>query len=69
MIIPTFCEKCGKKLLKNKDIVSLELDTRDNTYHLPELNEIPTEFSQGCFDFGKDCAKTILKNKGSANGN
>jgi hypothetical protein len=65
MTVPMFCEKCGKKLLRDRDIVPLELDTRDNTYHLPELNEIPVEFSQGCFSFGKDCAKTILKNKGN----
>jgi len=60
-----FCEKCGRKL-NPKDIAELELDTRDNTYH--RLGETPEKFSQGVFTFGRDCAKTILKNKGNING-
>ena len=60
-----YCERCGKRLLTDeKDIITLELDIRDNTYHLADLHEIPEEFSQGCFYFGKDCLKTILKNEG-----
>lgn len=60
MIKKEYCENCGREL-NPKDITELELDKRDNTYHLPEANEIPEEFSQGVFSFGKDCAKKLLK--------
>lgn len=56
-----FCEICGKKLDPNK-IVWLNLDRRTNTYTDKEL---PSQYSQGGFPFGKDCAKRILKVKGS----
>ena len=58
--MPQYCEKCGRRL-KPKDIVYLELDMRDNSFHLPENKEVPETVSQGCFAFGKDCAKTMLK--------
>lgn len=54
------CQRCGK-ILDHNDIVWLDLDLRDSTYHdIP----LPEEFSQGGFPFGKACAKTVLKNNG-----
>ena len=51
-----FCERCGAKLAGDK-IWWLELDQRTGTY---TDQEVPAEFSQGGFAFGKDCAKIML---------
>jgi len=51
------CQRCGKPLGKNP--VSLELDQRINEYH--DFGGVPSELSQGCFDFGADCAKILRK--------
>ena len=56
-----FCERCNAKLAEIRNgeynIVWLELDQRTGTY---TNQEVPTEFSQGGFPFGKDCAKIML---------
>jgi hypothetical protein len=51
-----FCERCGAKLAGDKNWW-LELDHRTGTY---TDQEVPAEFSQGSFAFGKDCAKIML---------
>ena len=48
------CQCCGVPL-KNRHIVMLELDRRNNTYH--NFNNVPEEWSQGWFPFGSTCAK------------
>lgn len=53
------CFKCGKKL-NPVDIVWLEFDNHDNTWHDPLKHEVTAEHSQGAFPFGRACAKTIL---------
>lgn len=56
-----FCERCGAKLttLKGREynVIWLEYDQRTGTY---TNKDVPTEFSQGGFPFGKDCAKIVL---------
>lgn len=56
-----FCERCKKKLAEYRggeyNIVWLEYDQRTSTY---TDKEVPAEFSQGGFPFGKDCAKVVL---------
>jgi len=56
-----FCERCGAKLKTHKggeyNIIWLEYDQRTGTY---TNKEVPAEFSQGGFPFGKDCAKIVL---------
>lgn len=49
-----YCEACGRVLDESK-AVWLELDLRDNSWHREEDHEVPSEFSQGCFPFGRDC--------------
>lgn len=51
-----FCEECGKKIIGKP--VWLELDQRTYTY---TKRDVPIEFSQGGFTFGKTCAKKLLK--------
>ena len=51
-----FCERCSAKLNLDK-IWWLEYDQRTGTY---TDKEVPAEFSQGGFPFGKDCAKKAL---------
>ena len=50
------CERYGEPL---KEPVWLELDWRDNSYHV--AGEVPEQFSQGAFPFGPDCAKKVRK--------
>ena len=56
-----FCERCGAKLTTIKggtyNVIWLEYDQRTGTY---TNKEVPAEFSQGGFPFGKDCAKIVL---------
>ena len=56
-----FCERCGAKLTTIKggtyNVIRLEYDQRTGTY---TNKEVPAEFSQGGFPFGKDCAKIVL---------
>lgn len=56
-----FCERCGAKLTTIKgetyNVIWLEYDQRTGTY---TDKEVPAEFSQGGFPFGKDCAKIVL---------
>jgi hypothetical protein len=56
-----FCERCKAKLAEHRNgeynIVWLVLDQRTGTY---TDKEIPDEFSQGAFPFGRDCAKVVL---------
>ncbi len=49
-----FCTRCNATL---ENVVWLEFDQRTNTY---TNQEIPDEFNQGAFPFGKDCAKKEL---------
>jgi hypothetical protein len=57
------CEQCGRKLNYDK-ITSLELDNTTGLYHSLEEGIPAGHTSQGCFMFGSDCAKKILKNGG-----
>ena len=52
------CTHCDKILKPNKAIM-LECDYRTAEYYFP--GDVPEEFSQGGFWFGKTCAKWILK--------
>lgn len=49
-----WCERCGARLDVRKS-VWLVLDQRTGTY---TDQDVPDEFSQGAFVFGKDCAET-----------
>jgi len=52
------CSNCGKKLNPNKTIW-LELSITDDCVYYPE--EFPQGHdSQGCFEFGADCAKKVV---------
>lgn len=57
-----FCERCGAKLSEHRNgeynIVWLIYDQRTGTY---TDKQIPDEFSQGAFPFGKDCAKILIQ--------
>jgi hypothetical protein len=53
-----FCILCGKQLEPNRT-VWLEMRWDDATWH--EVETVPQEFSQGCFEFGTACAKKALK--------
>lgn len=50
------CE-CCQKIIK-ESIVWLELDQRTNSFH--NFGNIPEEFNQGGFPFGKYCAKKMI---------
>lgn len=50
------CVRCGRVL---KDRVMLELNWDTGEYSEP--GTVPAEVSQGCFEFGSDCAKALLK--------
>lgn len=50
---PHYCQRCGD-LLDPKKMVWLELDQRTNTY---TSGPVPENVSQGCFTFGRACAK------------
>jgi hypothetical protein len=56
-----FCERCKAKLAEHRNgeynIVWLVFDQRTGTY---TDKEVPDEFSQGAFPFGRDCAKVVL---------
>lgn len=47
------CENCGAELNPER-VIWLELDNRTNTF---TSLEIPAEYSQGYFPFGKTCAR------------
>ncbi len=52
------CSKCGKKLNPEKTIW-LEYSITDGCVYDP--NEFPKNHdSQGCFEFGSDCAKKVV---------
>ena len=52
------CSKCGKKL-NPKKTVWLEYSITDGCVYEP--NEFPEGHeSQGCFEFGQDCAKKVV---------
>lgn len=51
---PEICIRCNAEI---KDIVWLEFDQRTSSY---TDQEIPDEFNQGAFPFGRDCAKKEL---------
>lgn len=53
------CIRCGKRLDHSKS-VWLELNCATGLYC--EEATVPTADSQGCFEFGADCARLILKN-------
>ncbi len=55
----TYCERCGK-ILKPGEAVWLELNMLHGTWH--KLGSVPVDESQGCFPFGKDCARKTLEN-------
>lgn len=55
---PTRCTHCGRKL-DTSETVWLELDHRFNDYH--DFKNVPVEFSQGWFPFGKACAAKRLR--------
>ena len=52
-VVDFFCTQCGRKL-NECETVWLELDQRTGTYH--DFKNVPTEWSQGWFVFGKACA-------------
>jgi hypothetical protein len=52
------CTNCDK-ILNLKRAIMLECDFRTGEYYLP--GDVPEEFSQGGFWFGKDCAERLLK--------
>ena len=54
------CIRCGKRLDHAKSVL-LELNMRTGLYC---TGGVPPDDSQGCFEFGADCAKAILKNGG-----
>ncbi len=56
-----YCERCGEKL-NPKTLVELELSQETGLFTNP--GQIPREESQGCFVFGINCAKAVLKNGG-----
>ena len=53
------CEQCGE-ILKEKNIVWMELSITDGNYHKPE-NFPKDHESQGLFAFGSVCAKNVMK--------
>lgn len=57
---PNTCGRCGKKLDHSKS-EWLELSNATGLYCTGGL---PDDESQGCFEFGADCAAAILKNSG-----
>lgn len=52
-----YCTRCDEALKENREIW-LELDTRTGTY---SKLQVPSEYSQGSFPFGLDCAKIAVK--------
>jgi phage FluMu protein Com len=50
------CAKCGK-ILNPKKMVTLEYDLRTGKFVDPNKVQVPERESQGCWDFGPDCAK------------
>lgn len=55
------CGRCGKKLDHAKS-AWLELNSHTGLYCV--AGTVPEVESQGCFEFGADCARAILKNGG-----
>ena len=51
------CEHCGKELHEHKT-AWLELSFRTGRWYA--LGECPADESQGCFPFGRACAKAVL---------
>lgn len=58
---PIFCERCGETLDPDT-AVWLELSWKTNLY--ATVGTVPSDESQGCFSFGRDCAKAVLANGG-----
>ena len=56
-----YCPRCAKKINSEKS-TWLELSFATNRYG--PAGSIPPSESQGWFEFGSDCAKSILKNQG-----
>ena len=56
------CTRCGKKIKSNP--VMLELDQRTDEYH--DFGGIPSDKSQGGFDFGADCAAILRERAAKA---
>ena len=55
-----YCNCCGRKLNDAKTDW-LELSFRTNVWYLP--GECPQDESQGCFPFGKACARKTLRDQ------
>ncbi len=55
------CERCGERLAP-ANAVALELNTYTGLYSEP--GTVPEDESQGLFDFGAACARSVLKNGG-----
>jgi hypothetical protein len=51
------CERCGTYLHKGR-MTWLELSFKTGRWY--QLGECPEDESQGCFPFGKACAKTVM---------
>lgn len=54
------CEKCGAPLVGGAAVVWLELDQRTGLYVDPDVIDVPPDVSQGCFPFGRACARREL---------
>lgn len=52
------CCHCGRKLREGK-AVSLEFNLATQEWHRDD-GSVPAEDSQGCWDFGPDCAGQIV---------
>jgi hypothetical protein len=56
-----YCIRCGEKLNPEK-AVWLELNHTTGRYH--KAGDVTENESQGCFEFGRSCAQSVLKNNG-----
>jgi hypothetical protein len=64
MTVNEQCIRCGK-LISSKKIVYLELNMDTGIYTDPRVSGYLSEnISQGMHPFGKNCAISVLKNKG-----
>jgi len=57
------CTRCNELLIESR-MVWLELSTMTGLYTDPAKVSISEDESQGCFAFGRDCARRVLKNGG-----
>ena len=55
------CPRCARPIERDRAVM-LELNAVTGLYCEP--GTVPEAESQGGFDFGADCAKAVLKNKG-----